>query len=101
MRKVAAWSAALEGVARTAWRRELGQPLVLPTAPPTAATAPGSPATLLSLTRPRRRVTIAMCPRALAVPGAQQQRSLVVVIDLDGVGVGPHGPLLMMASAAM
>ena len=76
------------GGAKLAQRQEPGPPLASPAVPLIAAMALGSPVTLPSPMRLRRRATTATCPRALAVPGARQQRPPVAAIDLDGVGVG-------------
>ena len=43
----------------------------------------------------------ATSPRACAVPGAGRARQVDAAPDLDGVGAGLGGPLLMMASAAV
>ena len=42
----------------------------------------------------------ATCPQALAEPGAGLQRQAAAAADLDEVGAGSGGPLLMMASFA-
>src|SRR4051812_18169507 len=93
-RRAAAWSAALEGTARTVQRRAPSPPLVLPTAPPAAAAAPGGPATPLSLTKLRRRATTATCPQAPAALVARRRHPLTVADDLDGFCVSPQGPTI-------
>ena len=70
----------------------LGLPPTSPATPLAAGEMLGSPATLLSSSRLRRRAMTAMCPRARVVLEARQLHQDAGAANLDGVGASLPWP---------